>query len=149
MAKRNDRSNRTRTRSGHGQAAASGAEAPDGGLRRLAKSRSAAQRRMRDAFESAQATLQTRVGDARHQAQETWDNLEALFQSRVQRAMRQLGVPTAEEIRQLTQRVAELNETVRGLDVRERARPVSGPKARGAAGRARRARGGARTPRKE
>lgn len=146
MAKRKPRSNRTRTRSGHGQAGAIGAEAADGDLPRLARSRSAAQRRMRDAFESAQATLQTRVGDARHQAQETWDNIEALFQSRVQRALRQLGVPTAEEIRQLTQRVAELNEAVRRLDVRERARPVSGPKARAAAGRAR---GSARTTRKE
>lgn len=69
-------------------------------------------RRVRDAFENAQETMQSRVGGTREQAQETWVNLEALFQSRVQRAMHQLGVPTAEEIRALTRRVSELNDSV-------------------------------------
>jgi hypothetical protein len=45
-------------------------------------------------------------------AQETWANLEALVQSRVERAMHRLGVPTAAEIRELSRRVAELNDTV-------------------------------------
>lgn len=72
-------------------------------------------RRVRDAFESAQETLQSRVGGAREQAQETWDNLEALFQSRVQKALRQIGVPNADEVRLLTRRVAELNEAVKKL----------------------------------
>jgi poly(hydroxyalkanoate) granule-associated protein len=90
------------------------------GVRLLSKSRSTAQRMVRDAFENAQETLQLRVGGARDQAQETWDNLEALFQSRVQRAMHQLGVPTAEEIRALTRRVAELNASVHELSARKR-----------------------------
>ncbi|HET7202857.1 MAG TPA: phasin family protein [Steroidobacteraceae bacterium] len=96
------------------------------GLRLLNQSRSTAQRMVRDAFESAQETLQTRVGGARDQAQDTWDNLESLFQSRVQRAMHQLGVPTAEEIRVLTRRVAELNENVKRIDARGRVRKVAG-----------------------
>ena len=87
-------------------------EAVAEGLKLLGQSRSTARQRMRDVFDTAQETLQSRVGGAREQAQETWDNLEALFQSRVQRAMHQLGVPTAEEIRVLTRRVAELNESV-------------------------------------
>jgi poly(hydroxyalkanoate) granule-associated protein len=91
------------------------------GLRLLNHSRSVAQGMVRDAFESAQETLQSRVGNAREQAQETMDNIEALFQSRVQRVMRQMGVPTAEEIRILTRRVSELNENVRQLNARERA----------------------------
>jgi len=96
------------------------------GLRLLSQSRSAAQRVVRDAFESAQETLQTRVGGARDQAQETLDNLETLFQNRVQRAMHQLGVPTAAEIRVLTKRVAELNESVKRIDARGRkAAPAS------------------------
>jgi poly(hydroxyalkanoate) granule-associated protein len=82
------------------------------GLKLLGKSRSTTRQRVRDAFENAQETLQARVGGAREQAQETWVNLEALFQSRVQRAMHQLGVPTAEEIRALTRRVSELNDSV-------------------------------------
>ncbi|HET9694148.1 MAG TPA: phasin family protein [Steroidobacteraceae bacterium] len=100
------------------------------GLRLLNQSRSTAQRMVRDAFESAQETLQTRAGGARDQAQETWENLETLFQSRVQRAMHQLGVPTAEEIRVLTRRVAELNENVKRLDARARVRKTAGAKRR-------------------
>jgi poly(hydroxyalkanoate) granule-associated protein len=82
------------------------------GIKLFGQSGSTAQRRMRDVLGAAQATLQGRVGSAREQVQETWDNLEALFQSRVQRAMHQLGVPTAAEIRELSRRVAELNEAV-------------------------------------
>ena len=78
-------------------------------------------RRVRDAFENAQETMQSRVGGAREQAQETWVNLEALFQSRVQRAMHQLGVPTAEEIRALTRRVSELNDSVSKIVKQQRA----------------------------
>ncbi|HXW10572.1 MAG TPA: phasin family protein [Steroidobacteraceae bacterium] len=92
------------------------------GLKLLGQSRSAAQRLMRGVFETAQAGVQSRVGGARSQAQETWDNLESLFQSRVQRAMHQVGVPTADEIRVLTRRVAELNENVKQLNARERLR---------------------------
>jgi poly(hydroxyalkanoate) granule-associated protein len=78
------------------------------------------ERSMRDVFKTAQETMQSRVGGAREQAQETWDNLEALFQSRVQRALHQLGVPTAEEIRALTRRVSELNDNVSKINQRQR-----------------------------
>lgn len=108
------------------------------GLRLLNQSRSAAQRMVRDAFDSAQETLQTRVGGAREQAQETMDSLEVLFQKRVQRAMHQLGVPTAEEIRVLTQRVEELNENVKRITARERVRKgAAKPQRRAAAKRPR------------
>ena len=102
------------------------------GLRLLNQSRSTAQQMVRDVFETAQETLQSRVGGARDQAQGTWDNLESLFQTRVQRAMHQLGVPTAEEIRVLTRRVAELNENVKRVNARERVRQVAGAKKRAA-----------------
>jgi poly(hydroxyalkanoate) granule-associated protein len=98
------------------------------GLRLLNQSRSTAQQMVRDVFGSAQETLQSRVGGARDQAQGTWDNLESLFQTRVQRAMHQLGVPTAEEIRVLTRRVAELNENVKRVNARERVRQVASAK---------------------
>ena len=88
-------------------------------------------RRVRDAFETAQETMQSRVGGAREQAQETWVNLEALFQSRVQRAMHQLGVPTAEEIRALTRRVSELNDSVSRIVQRQLAVQPKKPAQRG------------------
>jgi poly(hydroxyalkanoate) granule-associated protein len=82
---------------------------------------------IREAFESAQDSVQARLGSARDQASETWDNLEALFQSRVHKAMNQLGVPTAEEIRVLTRRVAELNDTVKTLSAKQaRAKRAAG-----------------------
>jgi poly(hydroxyalkanoate) granule-associated protein len=95
------------------------------GLKLLGQSRSNAQRIVRDAFDAAQETLQTRVGGVRDQAQETWDNLETLFQNRVQRAMHDLGVPTAREIRDLTRRVTDLNESVQRINARERVRATS------------------------
>ena len=89
------------------------------GLKLLDKSRSNAEQAIRDAFEAAQESVQTRFGSARDQATETWDNLEALFQSRVQKALNQMGVPSAEEIRILTRRVAELNESVQALSAKQ------------------------------
>jgi poly(hydroxyalkanoate) granule-associated protein len=100
------------------------------GLELLTRSRSSAEQMIRDAFESAQGSVQTRLGSARDQATETWDNLEALFQSRVHKAMQQLGVPSADEIRLLTKRVAELNDNVKALSARQaRGRGARGRKA--------------------
>jgi poly(hydroxyalkanoate) granule-associated protein len=97
------------------------------GLKLLARSRSNAEEMIREAFEAAQESVQSRLGSARDQATETWDNLEALFQSRVHKAMNQLGVPTAEEIRVLTRRVAELNDTVKRLSAKQvRAKRAAG-----------------------
>lgn len=90
-------------------------EAVAEGFKLLNRSRSGAEQVIRDAFDAAQASMQTRFGSARDQAAETWDNLEELFQSRVQRALNQLGVPSAEEIRVLTRRVEELNASVQAL----------------------------------
>ena len=101
------------------------------GFKLLTRSRSNAEQVIRDAFESAQETVQSRVGSAREQATETWDNLEALFQSRVHKAMQQLGVPSGEEIRLLTRRVAELNENVKALAAKQqRGRGRKAPRAR-------------------
>ena len=92
------------------------------GLRLLDTSRSAAQRLMRETLGDAQGTVQSRVAGARLQALETWDSVEALFQSGVQRAMRQLGVPSAEAIRELSESIAELHASVERMEARPRAR---------------------------
>jgi poly(hydroxyalkanoate) granule-associated protein len=93
-------------------------EAVNDGFRLLTRSRSGAEQMIRDVFEAAQGSVQSRLGSARDQATETWDNLELLFQSRVQRALQQIGVPTADEVRLLTRRVAELNDSVKALSAR-------------------------------
>ena len=104
-------------------------EAVAEGIKLLNRSRSNAEQLIRDVFETAQESVQSRIGSARDQASETWDNIEALFQSRVQKAMQQLGVPSADEIRLLTRRVAELNENVKALSAK-RPRGGKNPRAR-------------------
>ena len=104
-------------------------EAVAEGIKLLNRSRSNAEQLIRDVFETAQDSVQSRIGSARDQASETWDNIEALFQSRVQKAMQQLGVPSADEIRLLTRRVAELNENVKALSAK-RPRGGKAPRAR-------------------
>ena len=104
-------------------------EAVAEGIKLLNRSRSNAEQLIRDVFEAAQDSVQSRIGSARDQASETWDNIEALFQSRVQKAMQQLGVPSADEIRLLTRRVAELNENVKALSAK-RPRGGKSPRAR-------------------
>ncbi|MGE5129619.1 MAG: phasin family protein [Sphingomonadaceae bacterium] len=100
------------------------------GLKLLTRSRTTAEQMIRDTFEAAQGTVESRIDSAREQANETWDNLEALFQSRVHKALQQLGVPSGDEIRLLTRRVAELNDNVKALAARQ---------ARGRGGRTRKA----------
>lgn len=75
----------------------------------------AAQKVVMQAFQGAQKTVNQRVDTVKEQASETWDNLEKIFQTRVQRAMHQLGMPTAEEITALSRRVHELAESVEKL----------------------------------
>lgn len=75
----------------------------------------AAQKVVMQAFQGAQKTVNQRIDTVQAQATETWDNLEKIFQSRVQRAMHQLGMPTAEEISALTRKVEELSSSVARL----------------------------------
>jgi len=75
----------------------------------------AAQKVVMQAFQGAQKTVNQRVDTVKEQASETWDNLEKIFQTRVQRAMHQLGMPTAEEISALTRKVEHLSASVERL----------------------------------
>ncbi|UHQ18850.1 phasin family protein [Lysobacter sp. KIS68-7] len=61
---------------------------------------------VRDAVES-------RVGQARERAVDTWDRLEKVFEDRVQRALVKLGVPSREDLADLVQRVDALNAELR------------------------------------
>jgi poly(hydroxyalkanoate) granule-associated protein len=71
-----------------------------------------AQKVVMQAVQGAQQTVNRRVDGVKGQATETWDNLEKIFQTRVQRALHQLGMPTAEEIGALTRKVNELTDSV-------------------------------------
>lgn len=72
----------------------------------------AAQQAVMQAFRGAQKTVNRGMDDVQAQAGETWDNLEKIFQARVQRALHQLGVPTAQEFAALRRRVDGLDANV-------------------------------------
>jgi poly(hydroxyalkanoate) granule-associated protein len=81
----------------------------------LGQGRATAEKMLRDAIEAVQTTVGERMKTSRDQAAETWDNLEKIFQGRVQRVLHQAGVPTATEIRALAKRVDHLNASVEQL----------------------------------
>jgi poly(hydroxyalkanoate) granule-associated protein len=61
---------------------------------------------MRDAVES-------KVGQARERAADTWDRLEKVFEDRVQRALVKLGVPSRDDLTDLSERVNTLTIELR------------------------------------
>ena len=80
----------------------------------------AAQQAVMQAVRGAQKTVHQRIGDVQAQAGETWDNLEKIFQARVQRALHQLGVPSAAEFDALKRRVDALGAGVSRKDASTR-----------------------------
>jgi len=59
--------------------------------------------------------VEDRVGVVRERAVDTWDRLETVFETRVQRALNRLGVPSREDLTELNARVNELNAELRKL----------------------------------
>jgi len=53
--------------------------------------------------------------DLSNKASGQWDKLESIFEERVSRALKKLGVPTAREIDELMARIEELNRTVAAM----------------------------------
>ena len=103
--------------------------------------------------------VEDRVGVVRERAVDTWDRLENVFETRVQRALNRLGVPAREDLAELTARVNELNAELRRLSGGKAAKPAakapakaakkaSKPAAKKAAKKAAKAKPVARKPRK-
>jgi poly(hydroxyalkanoate) granule-associated protein len=103
-----------------------------------------AQKVVMQAFQGAQKSVNRHVGGVKGQATETWDNLEKIFQTRVQRALHQIGMPTAEEITALTRKVNDLSRSVdklAGSRPAAKKRAASTRKPRRAASRSKSAKG--------
>ena len=92
------------------------------------RSRSQAETTLREAITTVQGAVEDRMKGTRDQAADTWDNLERIFQGRVQKVLQQVGVPTADEIQALMARVDELNANVVALGAKG-----GGPRGRGRA----------------
>ena len=76
--------------------------------------------------------VEDRVGVVRERAVDTWDRLETVFETRVQRALNRLGVPGREDLTELNARVNELNAELRKLG-KGGAKPAAKPAAKKAA----------------
>jgi poly(hydroxyalkanoate) granule-associated protein len=90
----------------------------------------ATKKAVRGAFDQVQSGITSRVELVREQAGDAIDNLERIFQTRVHRALNQLGVPSAEEIAELTKRVDALNANIDRLRHVRAQRPAGGRKRR-------------------
>ena len=70
------------------------------------------EKKTRNAAESAvgdiKGEMESTVGAVRKQAVDNWDKLETIFETRVARVLGQLGVPTAEDVKKLSERVQTL-----------------------------------------
>ena len=59
--------------------------------------------------------MKGKVEEIREKATGAWNKLEEVFQARVARALRRLGVPTRDDIQQLFQQVDLLNQNIQEL----------------------------------
>jgi len=73
------------------------------------------QERTSDLLNDLRSKLDSRTAGVRGKATETIDNLEGILQTRVLKALQQLGVPTSQEIEALARKVKELNRSVQAL----------------------------------
>lgn len=77
------------------------------------------QKRTQSAAEEKLAEASSRMtsmaNDLSTKASGQWDKLETIFEDRVSRALKKLGVPTGRDIDDLARRVEELNRTVAAM----------------------------------
>ncbi|GAB3355447.1 phasin family protein [Lysobacter tyrosinilyticus] len=72
--------------------------------------------------------VESKVGQARERATDTWDRLEKVFEDRVQRALTKLGVPGRDDLAELTRKVDSLTTELRkqnGKPAAKRAAPAA------------------------
>ncbi|MEO8001885.1 MAG: phasin family protein [Arenimonas sp.] len=74
--------------------------------------------------EAVRDAVENRVGVARERATDTWDRLEKVFEERVQRALNRLGVPSREDLSDLTSRVNGLTDLLRKQGAKPAAKPL-------------------------
>lgn len=85
------------------------------GARVHTKTRGAAEKAMRSFVDDVRSTINSRVGAVRGQATDAFEGLEKIFQTRVHQALTQIGVPSAEDIAALSERVDALSANIEKL----------------------------------
>jgi len=83
-------------------------------------------------FSEASSRMASMASEISSKATGQWDKLEGIFEDRVSRALKKLGVPTSKDIDALVARIDELNHSVAKLNAKSAAAKPSRPAARGA-----------------
>jgi len=81
----------------------------------LVKEGEKVEKQARKAAEARIEEAKSKVVEFRGKASQQFDRLEELFQERVAQVLNRLGVPTQEDIQELTKRVEALNESIMAL----------------------------------
>ena len=82
---------------------------------KLVKEGETVERKTRKAAEDRADEVKDSVDEVKDKAEKNWDKLEQLFQDRVAKALNRLGVPTLDDVNELSTRVSELNDSVKTL----------------------------------
>jgi poly(hydroxyalkanoate) granule-associated protein len=82
------------------------------GARTSARACKATDSAVRGALSDAQSAILGTASDVREKATDAFENLEKIFQTRVHRVLKQLGVPSEDEIAELSKRVDTLNRNI-------------------------------------
>ena len=86
----------------------------------LVKEGEKVEERTREVAEGALEAAREQTGETRGRMIETWDKLEQIFEDRLNRVLGRLGVPSSDDLRELTQRIealqARLDELSRAQD---------------------------------
>lgn len=104
---------------------------------KLVKEGSSLQKLTRDLAESKASDVAGRFAQIQdkvtRQASDTWDKLEAVFESRVERALSSLGVPSEQDVAVLHRRIEALTSEVEKLKASKTAKPSTKTAAKPAA----------------
>jgi poly(hydroxyalkanoate) granule-associated protein len=73
--------------------------------------------------------VETKVDAVRKQAVDNWDKLENIFEDRVARVLGRLGVPSADDVNRLSERVQKLSRQVTTLSKTSKAKAAKPAKA--------------------
>ncbi|MCF6300811.1 MAG: phasin family protein [Proteobacteria bacterium] len=77
------------------------------------------------AVNDVKSTVTTTVSSAKKRASESWDKLEGVFEKRVEKSLKSLGVPTSKEISNLVARIESLTAEVKKLSSASNKAPVA------------------------
>ena len=69
----------------------------------------------KEKVETVKSRLENTVEEIKDRATDTFDGVEQLFEDRMARVLLRLGVPTSEDIQELSERVASIDTNIKAL----------------------------------